>query len=258
MINILDANWEFETLTVNNFTVTGNLTMQNGDGNDTIQTNMITNVDNTTSIDMDVGDTNTAINLTAFAVNTYGVASFSSNVNLNNANAIIGGYGNVALVSTNDLRATTNSGYSVFLNNDKTSGNCIINSGSPASNVVISNGNLLMNTIQLNPLQYVIINGQPNTYYWSQIQKSYSTIFVAQTSYGGNVGLVLDSPVTDGIELTVVSQMPVTYALTIYNETGFDFYGNIAGGNNLIVLQNNDYVVLKAIAGLWYVITIKT
>jgi len=133
MINILDANWEFETLTVNNLTVTGNLTMQNGDGNDTIQTNMITNVDNTTSIDMDVGDTNTAINLTAFAVNTYGVASFSSNVNLNNANAIIGGYGNVALVSTNDLRATTNSGYSVFLNNDKTSGNCIINSGSPAS-----------------------------------------------------------------------------------------------------------------------------
>jgi len=115
-----------------------------------------------------------------------------------------------------------------------------------------------MNTIQLNPLQYVIINGQPNTYSWSQIQKSYSTIFVAQTSYGGNVGLVLDSPVTDGIELTVVSQMPVTYALTIYNETGFDFYGNIAGGNNLIVLQNNDYVVLKAIAGLWYVITIKT
>lgn len=71
------------------------------------------------------------------------------------------------------------------------------------------------------------------------------------------MGLILDSPVTDGIELTVVSQMPLTYALTIYNETGFDFNGNIAGGNNLIVLQNNDFVVLKAIAGLWYVITIK-
>lgn len=37
---------------------------------------------------MDVGDTNTAINLTAYAVNTNGIASFSSSVNLNNANAV--------------------------------------------------------------------------------------------------------------------------------------------------------------------------
>lgn len=41
MINILDTIWEFENLTVNNLTVTGNLTMQDADGNDTIQTNML-------------------------------------------------------------------------------------------------------------------------------------------------------------------------------------------------------------------------
>jgi len=238
MINLLDTNWEFENLTVNNLTVTGNLTMQNGDGNDTIQTNMITNVDNTTSINMDVGDTNTAINMTAYAVNTYGIASFSSSVNLNNANAVIGGYGNVTLTAVDALRITNNSGQGLYINNDKTSGDCIINSGSPASNAIIENGSLLINMpLTLNNVtsDYLVKACPSSEIYFAGSTSSTSTWRLSQNLQ--NISMpsfaISLAPATGGNFFA-----PITIILDVYIE-----------GLNFTLLQNYNtddiYVILN-------------
>jgi hypothetical protein len=58
-----------------------------------------------------------------------------------------------------DLRLSTGNGNTVFLNNDKSSGNVNINTGSPNSNVIINNGSL---GIGISPAYKLDVNGNVN------------------------------------------------------------------------------------------------
>ena len=62
-----------------------------------LEVNLIENLTNTTSINMNDGGN--SIELTGFAINNTGIVSFSSNLNLNDANATIEGYGDVTILA---------------------------------------------------------------------------------------------------------------------------------------------------------------
>lgn len=123
---------------------------------------------------------------------------------------------------------------------------------------IVSNGNLFKSSYLINPVQYVIYQGDSNTWTLSANQLSYDTNIIGQTDYGANLYIVLDECPSDNITLTIISQIAGNYVMTVQNETGFDFYGAIGSGNTTIALANNDFVVLKSLNGLWYVITIST
>lgn len=234
------SNLYNQDFTFRNLNITGNLTLAN-DTNQTevLTTNMIQDTSHSSSINLN----NNGIDLNANVVNILNSLYIDTDA---------------AIQGNNNLRLTTGSGLTLYLNNDKTSGDLHINSSSVNSNTYVDNGNFIVNkniliqNIILNPIEYLITAGAPNTYYLSEMTVSYNMSFIAQQEYGGQVELYLNSA-PPMVSFIVVNQMP-NYNLLIINETS-NFYGYTQNNNsNNITLGYNKYFTMIAIAGGWYVI----
>lgn len=139
----------------------------------------------------------------------------STNATINNLT-----YQNLS-TNANDGRITTSSGKVLYLNNDKTSGDITINSGSTSSNVNISNGhlnisngNIYLSNGTLSTSGYVITNNLKftNFYNSSSIQNfenTFDSVSQTKTNLTSNVGIAFTAATNANFNKKVIVNVPI-------------------------------------------------
>lgn len=148
------------------------------------------------------------------AINNYGIVSCSSNININNSSSVISGYG--------DLSLTPLSNKTLHLNNNKTAGDLVIDSGSSNCNVVVGSGGITLNdtsapyiTATNNDFR---ITTASNYILYLNINKTYSDLVLNSGSSNCNVvgsgNLLIGNTVLNPLQAVLTTSLSVLYLST--------------------------------------------
>jgi hypothetical protein len=219
-----------QNATFNNLTVLGELNLTNPAEN--IATNLITNLGNTTSIDMNEGGN--SIDLNGTSINNYGIVSFSSNLNLNNADAEIVGFGNVSL--------STSSNKILYLNNNKSAGGDLHINTDSFSNTYFDAGNMLFsNAFQIQGENYTALTTSSGYQLSLNNGKTSGNLVINSGSTNCNVVISSGNLFMNTIQLNPIqyfitsgmatnwylSQMTLSYDTTFVVQTNFNSNVNL-------------------------------